>query len=191
MGFISKAASKIAAGGGSSNGGYLTAGKLGDGESHRISIVSEEPLEYFTVWGESAEGQKKPFRFHEEPTAQDITDELGDFVQRMNYEGTEVEKPKFAIAFFVFDHADSKIKVYEIGQKTLIKELDKLSNDEDYSDLHAWDMKITRTGLKMATEYSILPSPRKAGMDEKIQEAWSAAQEAGYDLTELMSGGNS
>ena len=138
----------------------------------------------------NAEGGKKPFRFPAEPTAEEVAEELGDYVPRMNYEGTEVEKPKFAIAFFVFDHADSKIKVYEIGQKTLIKELDKLSNDEDYSDLHAWDMKITRTGLKMATEYSILPSPRKAGMDEKIQAAWSAAQEAGYDLTELMSGGS-
>ena len=33
MGFISATASKIASGGGGGNGGYMTASKLGDGES--------------------------------------------------------------------------------------------------------------------------------------------------------------
>ena len=88
MAFISATASKVANGGGTGNGGYLTAGKLGDGESYRIAIVSESPLEYWTVWGESPEGQKKPFRFSAEPSAADIEAELGEFKQRMNYEGT-------------------------------------------------------------------------------------------------------
>ena len=101
----------------------------------------------------------------------------------MNYEGTALEAPKFGLSFFCFDYADSKIKVFEITQKTLIKELDKLSQDEDYADIHAWDLKVNRTGLKMNTEYSILPSPRKKGSDEEIKAAWSAAEEAGYDLS--------
>ena len=102
--------------------------------------------------------KKKPFRFNAEPSAEDIEAELGDFKQRMNYEGTALEAPKFGLSFFCFDYADSKIKVFEITQKTLIKELDKLSQDEDYADIHAWDLKVNRTGLKMNTEYSILPS---------------------------------
>ena len=61
MAFISTRAAQIASGGGNSTGGYMTASKLGDGESYRVAIVSENPLEYFTVWGESDEGQKKPF----------------------------------------------------------------------------------------------------------------------------------
>ena len=84
----------------------------------------------------------------------------------------------------------SKIKVFEITQKTLIKELDKLSQDEDYADIHAWDLKVNRTGLKMNTEYSILPSPRKKGSDDEIKAAWSAAEESGYDLQQLLVGGN-
>ena len=190
MGFISATASKIASGGGGGNGGYLTASKLGDGESFRVAIVSESPLEYWTVWGESDEGQKKPFRFAGEPSAKDIEAELGEFKQRLNYEQTQLEAPKFGLSFFVFDYADSKIKVFEITQKTLIKKVDELSNDEDYADLHAWDLKFTRTGLKMNTEYGILPSPRKAGSQEEIDKAWSAAQEAGYDLQQLLVGGN-
>ena len=192
MAFISANAAKQAQGGGG-NGGYLTASKLGDGEHYRIAIVSESPLEYWTCWGENDEDGKivkKPFRFNSEPSAEDIKAELGDFKQRMNYEGTALEPPKFGLSFFCYDYADSKIKVFEITQKTLIKELDKLSQDEDYADIHAWDLKVNRTGLKMNTEYSILPSPRKKGSDEDIQKAWSEAQEAGYDLQQLLVGGN-
>ena len=190
MGFISARAAKVAAGGNTNTGGYMTASKLGDGESYRVAIVSENPLEYFTVWGETEEGQKKPFRFTDEPSEADIKAELGDFKQRMNYEGTALEKPKFAMSFFVYDYADSKIKVFEVGQKTLIGALDKLSQDEDYADLHAWDLKFSRKGTKMATEYSVLPSPRKSGSQEEIDSAWSAAQEQGYDLQQLLVGGN-
>ena len=190
MAFISANAAKQAQGGGGSTGGYLTASKLGDGEHHRIAIVSESPLEYWTVWGESEEGQKKPFRFSAEPSPADIEAELGDFKQRMNYEGTALEAPKFGLSFFCFDYADSQIKVFEITQKTLIKELDKLSQDEDYADIHAWDIKVSRVGLKKATEYSILPSPRKKGSDDDIKKAWSEALEAGYDLQQLLVGGN-
>ena len=191
MGFqVSKTAAGIASGGGGGTGGYLTAGKLGDGDHYRVAIVSEDPLEYWTVWGETDEGQKKPFRFTSEPNADEIEAELGDFKQRMNYEGTALEAPKFGMSFFVFDFADSKIKVFEMTQKTLIKELDKLCNDDDYSDIAAWDLKVNRTGLKMNTEYSILPSPRKKGSQEQIDTAWKAAQDVGYDISQLLVGGN-
>ena len=190
MGFISAKASKLASGGGGGNGGYLTASKLGDGESYRVAILSAEPLEYFTVWGESDEGQKKPFRFVSEPSPTEIGEELGEFKQRMNYEGTELEKPKFGLSFFAFDYADEKVKVFEITQKTLMKELDGISQSEDYEDLHSWDMVFSREGLKMNTTYKILPGPRKKGMQEKIDAAWSEAEGKGYDLQQLLVGGS-
>ncbi len=190
MGFISAKASKLASGGGGGTGGYMTASKLGDGESYRVAILSEEPLEYFTVWGESEEGQKKPFRFTAEPSPSEIEKELGDYKQRLNYEQTELERPKFGLSFFVFDYADEKVKIFEITQKTLMKELDGISQSEDYEDLHAWDMVFSREGLKMNTTYKILPGPRKKGMQEKIDAAWKEADGKGYDLQQLLVGGN-
>ena len=92
------------------------------------------------------------------------------------------------IAFFVYDYADSKIKVFSVPQKTVIKELDRLSQDEDFADVHSYDLKFSRTGLKMNTEYRVTPVNRKAGSDEEIKKAWSEAQEAGYDLTQLIAG---
>jgi len=188
MGFISSQASKQASGGGG-QGLYLSVSKLGDGDSYKVAIVSPEPLEFFEVWGESEDGTKKPFRFSSEPSADDITAELGEFKQRMNYEGTALEAPKFVLAFFVFDYADSKIKVMSIPQKTVIKELDRLSQDEDFADVHSYDLKFSRTGLKMATEYRVTPVNRK-GDGADIKAAWDAAQESGYDLKELLIGGS-
>ena len=186
---ISDQARQVASGGGGA-GLYMAASKLGDGDSHRIAIVSEEPLESWTVWGETEEGQKKPFRFTTEPSADEILAELGDYRQRMSYDGDKLEPPKFSLAFFVFDYSDNKIKVFEMPQKTLIKEIDKLSKDEDYANLHDWDLKVTRTGVKMNTEYSILPSPRKKGSQEQIDTAWQAAQDQGYDISQLLIGGS-
>ena len=189
MGFLSATASKAVNSTGS-GGGYLTASKLGDGESMRFAIVSDEPLEYHTVWGENPEGQKKPFRFSAEPTPSDIQAELGDFEQRMNYEGTALEKPKFAISCFVFDYQTESIKVLEIGQKGLMKELDALSQSEDYANLQDWDFTISRTGMKLNTEYRIVPGPRKKGMEEKIEAAKADADSKGYDIKQLLVGGN-
>ena len=176
-----------AAEGGNKAGGFLGVNKLGDGDELRVAIVSEEPFESWTCWGENGD-KKKPFRFTAEPSADDILTELGDYTQRMNYEGTKLEPPKFSIAFFVYDYADGQIKVLEVPQKGLIKELDKLANDDDYCDLHAWDLKFRRDGLKLDTVYSILPSPRKAGSQEKIDAAWSDAQGIGYDINQLLVG---
>ena len=187
--FLSAKASKTAAGGGGT-GGYLSVSKLGDGEFYKVAIVSESPLEFFEVWGEDDAGTKKPFRFAEEPSAADIKAELGDFKQRLNYEQTAVEAPKFVIAFFVYDYADDKIKVFSIPQKTVIREIDKLSQDEDYGNLHSWDLKFKRDGVKMNTVYSILPVPRPDNMEAKISDRWRTAQDEGYDLSQLMIGGN-
>jgi hypothetical protein len=189
MGFLSQQASATVNGGGSQTGGYLSASKLTDGGQMRFAIVSEGPLEYWTVWGEF-EGQKKPFRFTDIPSPSDIEMELGDFKQREKLDGSGLEQPKFAISLFVFDYQSETIKVLELVQKGLIKELDGISQEEDYADLNAWDFTITRKGLSLNTEYTLRPAPRKKGFDEKIAEAWSAAQADGYDITRLIGGGN-
>ena len=188
MGFLSQQASATVNASGAQSG-YLSASKLTDGGQMRFAIVSESPLEYWTVWGEM-DGQKKPFRFPDVPSPADVEIELGDFKVREKRDGSGLEQPKFAISLFVFDYASESIKVLELTQKGLIKELDQVSQEEDYANLTEWDFTITRTGLQLNTEYNLRPAPRKKGFDEKIAEAWSDAQEDGYDLTRLIGGGN-
>ena len=125
MGFISATASQSRnSGGGTGTGGYLTASKLGDGESSTASPSSPKPTSNTsTVWGESEEGQKKPFRFAAEPSAirhRSRTRRL-QTAHELRGHSPRNQLRSSAMSFFCFDYADSKIKVFEITQKTLIK----------------------------------------------------------------------
>ena len=71
-----------------------------------------------------------------------------------------------------------------------MKEIDALSQSEDYSNLQEWDFTISRTGMKLNTEYRIVPGPRKKGFDEKIEAAKADADAKGFDLNQLLIGGN-
>ena len=90
MGLLSKNAQAAVAGGGS----YLNPSKIAAGSSVRFCLLSEEPLEFYELWGEGPDGKAKPFRFDSEPGPDDITLALGDYTRRVNREGTGVEPMK-------------------------------------------------------------------------------------------------
>ncbi len=189
MAFLSKKASSTVAttGGG---GGYLNPSKIQSGSSVRFALLTDEPLEFWETWGESAEGQLKPFRFAEEPTADDIDVELGDYTRRQNRDGTGYEMPKFGISVPVYNFDTGSVQVMSLTQKSLIRELDTISQTEDYSQLLDWDFSLGKEGSGLSTEYKLMPLPRKKGSDSAIASAWDAAQAAGFDVNRLLVGGN-
>ena len=191
MGFtISKKFSDAATSKSGKGGGYLNPSKLADGGSVKFHIVSDEPLEFWEVWGENNEGGLKPFRFVEDPSPEDIEAELGDYTRRLNRDGTGVEPAKPAMAFSVFNLETETIQVCQFGQKMLIQELTAIVQDEDTSDLTQFDLKLSRTGLMLETRYALRPIPSKAGTHKKALAALAAAEEDGYDIGRILTGGN-
>ena len=96
----------------------------------RFALATDAPLEMFECWGENAEGQKKPFRFLEEPTADDIAAEMGnEFQRRENRDGTGYEPAKFVIAVPVYSYETGSIGILSLSQKGLIRELDAISQE--------------------------------------------------------------
>lgn len=188
MGFLSKQAS-AAVNSGNSGGGYLALSKLPDGGSVRFAMLSDQPLEFYETWG-TCDGQSKPFRFEHEPTTDDITAELGDFEPREGRGGPGTVDVKFAIAVPVFNFDNGKVQVLQITQKSIQKELDQISQMEDYEDLLSWDFNISKKGSGLTTEYTVRPVPRKKGSQQHIDAAWIEAKEAGFDLGRLLTGGN-
>ena len=188
MAFLSKDAS-AAITSGSSGGGYLQLSKLPDGGSVRFAMLSAEPLEFYEAWG-SSDGASKPFRFDREPTPEDITAEMGDFEPREGRGGPGTIDVKFAIAVPVFNFESGKVQVLQITQKSILKELDQISQMEDYEDLLAWDFSISKKGTGLLTEYTVRPVPRKKGAQEHIDAAWIEAKEAGFDISRLLTGAN-
>ena len=173
------------------SGGYINPTKLESGGSVRFALLDDQPLEFFEVWGESGEGKLKPFRFADNPTTEDAEIEMGnEFTRRMNRDGTGVEPAKFGIAVPVFEHDSQEVKIFQATQKGIIKEFDKISQMEDYSDLLAWDFVLSREGTGLKTEYSLRVVPRKKGTSPLIEATFAEQKEKGFDIKELMTGGN-
>ena len=173
------------------SGGYINPTKLESGGSVRFALLDDQPLEFYEVWGESGEGKLRPFRFADTPSQEDAEIEMGnEFTRRMNRDGTGVEPAKFGIAVPVFEHDSQEVKIFQATQKGIIKEFDKISQMEDYSDLLAWDFVLSREGTGLKTEYSLRVVPRKKGTSPLIEATFAEQKEKGFEIKELMTGGN-
>lgn len=189
MPFLSKTASDAV--NATTGGGYFSPSKLADGGSVRFALLTDEPIEFYEVWGENAEGNSKPFRFDYEPTYEDVLAELGDFTPReRDGGGPGTVEIKFCIAVPIWNYEAGVVQVLSISQKQLLREIDAYSQDDDYADLTAWDFTISRKGVKLNTKYSLRPAPRKKGSDATISVAWEEARAGGFDLSRLLTGGN-
>lgn len=172
-------------------GGYLNPSKLESGGSVRFALLDDQPLEYWEVWGESGDGKLRPFRFADNPSSEDVEIEMGnEFTRRLNRDGTAPEASKFAVAVPVFNHDSQKVEIFSATQKGIIKEFDKISQMEDYSDLLAWDFVLSREGTGLKTEYSLRAVPRKKGTSPLIMASYVEAKDSGFDIKRLMTGGN-
>jgi hypothetical protein len=77
-----------------------------------------------------------------------------------------------------------------LTQKSIIKEIDQVSQVEDYADLKAWDFILAKEGTGLNTDYKLRPVPRKSSTQKTIDSAWTECQEAGFDIQRLLDGGN-
>lgn len=188
MGFLSKTAS--ASVNASSGGSYLNPSKLSDGGSVRFALLTDTPLEFYESWGTANDGSSKPFRFDFEPTYEDVIAEMGDYTPREGRGGPGTADIKFCIAVPVFNYEAGSVQVMSISQKSILRELDAISQEEDYSDLTAWDFTLSKKGSGLTTEYKLRPAPRKKGADATISTAWEETSSTGFDLERLLTGGN-
>lgn len=190
MAFLSKSAT-AAITTSSSGGGYLNLSKLQDKGSVRVTILSDQPLEYYETWG-TLNGASKPFRFEYEPTVEDVAVELGDYEPREGRGGPGTVDVKFCISCPVFNYDTGNVQVWSVSQKTIMKELDDISQMDDYDkDLTSIDLiigkEIQANGIP---KYTVRPVPKKKGSQEHVVAAWVEAQETGFDLSRLIQGGS-
>lgn len=184
MGLLSKNAQAAVAGGGA----YLNPSKIAAGSKVRFCLVSDEPLEFYECWAEGPDGKAKPFRFDSEPSPDDMALAFGDFTRRMNREGTGPEPIKFCLALAVYNFDAAQVQILQLSQKSLIRELDAISQMPDYDDLTAVDFLLGKEGSGLNTEYKLTPVPRKKGADKDIAAAWDDTRSAGFDLSRLLEG---
>lgn len=189
MSFIPKEHSDAFKGGGSRND-YLSPSKVKADGQVRFAILANEPLCYFEVWGEDETGKGKPFRFAQEASADDIEQEMGaNYRRRCKDDGTE-EPQKFAIAMPIYNFDIKRVQVLTMTQKGLQKELDEISQVEEYADMTEWDFIMTKAATVSPDMYGLRPVPRKKDTQAAIDAAWDEAVKNGFDITRLLTGGH-
>lgn len=127
--------------------------KLQEGEN-RIRILSS-PVIGWEDWT----ADKKPvrYRFNERPKAP--IDPL--------------RPVKHFWAVIVWNYSEARIQILQINQATVRESLETLSKDKDWGAPFFYDVKITKTGEKINTRYSVVALPHRP-VSEHIREAFYA-----------------
>lgn len=107
---------------------------------------------------------------------------------RMNDKPTkQFDQPlKHFWAFIVWNYNEQAVQILELTQATVQKAIADLSKNDDWGAPFFYDIKITRKGKDLNTEYSVMPSPKK-DLGEEIKKA--ALEKPAY-LETLFDGGD-
>lgn len=157
----------------------------------RVAVLSPEPLTGFQTWFEKAEGGVVSRSTPEFPDAALLDEQAAEIGGRVLVRDGKNAISAF-VSFFGYDYEADCVRVVTITQKTIIKDLNRLTSDDEYGDLSAWDLEIVRNGKGMETKYSIAmkPTKRKGAMEARVAAAWNEALENGADLGLLFTTGN-
>ena len=111
---------------------------------------------------------------------------LREYPKKTPKDMREDSKVKHFWAFVVWNYATGAVEILEITQSSIQKSMLTLVNDDEWGDPKHYDIKITRSGDGLDTEYSITPRPKK----EIPAEAVTAYEEKTINLDVLYAGGN-
>lgn len=157
-------------------GNYLKAPKAGQSVTFR---VLGDPVEYYLAFKTTTNGNEKKISVVRHATLAEFAPGTYDTEGKYGPTG-----PKYAMAFPVLSE-DGSVKVFEIGQKTILDSLYALENNKKWGDLTTFD--VTVTGDDDGKGYTVTPDP-KTPMSETGKAAWDALVEHGFDLRVLLAG---
>lgn len=149
-------------------GGGVSFMKLEVGKN-KIRILSDARI----GWEGWIDG--KPFR--REGIEQNITADEVDIDEKFSH------KPKINHfwAFIVYDYADEQVKMFTLTQKTIMKQIQSLVEDEEWGDPLKYDLNIEKSEGKRVT-YTVKPYPH-AKLSSDVEEALEASE---LDLDSLF-----
>ena len=134
---------------------YLNPSKLPQGETNfRILSSAIVGYEYWT-------NDNKPIR------AREIWKKRPDDI-KIKDDGTFDVKHFWA--FVVWHYEDSKVKIMEVTQKTIMNGIKSLVDNAKWGDPKEYDITLTKTGELLKTEYSTVPNPKTELQAEIIEE---------------------
>lgn len=117
-------------------------------------------------WTEDKAGNRKPNRVK---TEEGVPSEIKNTTDNR-------KRAKHFWAFVVYNFEVKYIQILQLTQKTIMRSIEALVNDENWGDPKEYSIVITKTKTgtrKTEVEYSIMPQPKKE-IDKKILENYKA-----------------
>ena len=71
------------------------------------------------------------------------------------------QKVKHFWAFIVWNYATKNVEILELTQSTIMSAMTNLIADADWGSPKGYDIKVTRSGQGIETEYAVSPKPHK------------------------------
>lgn len=133
--------------------------KLQQGDN-TLRILSK-PIIGWEMW---INGHPKRYRYDQKP------------------EATEESVPREFWAMVVWNRDSERLQVFHVTQGSIKKTLRELVADDMWGSPHQYDIKITRSGQQLKTNYSVTPRP-KTPIDNHIEQAFL---DAGINLEALF-----
>lgn len=96
------------------------------------------------------------------------------------------DKHKHFWGLVVYNYRDKAVNILQLTQSSIQNEISALSKDEDWGDPMKYDIKVTRTGEGLSTEYTVSPKPHKA-LSKDVKDAYKNTP---VDLTALFTNDN-
>lgn len=95
-------------------------------------------------------------------------------------------KVKHFWAFVVYNYATNNIEILQINQASIQTAITNLVKDEDWGNPKKYDIKITKKGDGLTTEYAVNPKPAK----EVATDIATKYADSHINLEALFTGGN-
>jgi hypothetical protein len=108
----------------------------------------------------------------------------------MNKLSEKPDVPKYVLALTVYEHDSGEIKVLALPQPSIRNQLEELDSKPDYEPITDWDLELSKKEEGGFVKYSLIALPRRRGQQASIDVAWEEAQDAGFDISRLVTNGD-
>lgn len=141
------------------------------------------PMDSAIIGWEYWTNDNKPVRLEEQPT------NLAT-LPNIRQEDNGTYKLSHFWAFPVIDAQDGKVKVLEITQKTIQRDIRAYIQNEDWgSPVQKYTFTISKEGDGFETKYTTMANPAREVPEEWVA-TWEQAKTDGFDISRLLTNGD-
>ncbi len=168
----------------SNNNGWLNGSDIKSGTTHRVRIMGSfanpnQVLECWEGWNHIDEVTKELGGTKRQPMRMPRTPDGKDKVHAYDEKG----KAKLCWLVTVYHYESKSAKIWSIPQRTIQDKIMSLIKDkQDWGNPNGYDLKISREGTLLETEWNINPATKST----PTEEMYKTIKEAKIDCTKVF-----